>query len=193
MKPVSLAAALIAFGLSAQAASAQLPQLSKADEKAILCISEGLTHEESVAVAYAEVNGDEDAVDIAEAAILKGGAACKATLRNDERRIELAGKVAIEQAIIDLAVVQLKADGMKNGGGIFDVWGKLSRKDQDYFLVDNAPDDQAFRVRMQPLLVKAGVPDKEQDIDGGLLVMECLSNMAAYYRTWIALDADTAQ
>jgi hypothetical protein len=189
MKTVSLAVAAIVFGWSAAGACAQLPQLAAGDEKAILCLSQSFTAKESAAVAEAQITGDARAASAAGQAIARAGAACKAALRGDKRRVDIAESVAIEQAIIDLAVSRLRSDGMRRDDGLYEVWSALSADDQSYFLDEQAPADEAFRARLKPLLAKAGVPDSDRDVDGAMLVMECLSNMAVYYRQWLRLDA----
>lgn len=189
MKRVVLAAAAIGLGSCVAEASAQLPRLAAGEEKAILCISESFSPDETTAVGQAEINGDKKAVAAGAVAMARAGVACKDVLRGDKRRIEIAENVAIEQAIIDLAVSQLTSDGMKSGDGLYAAWSALSAEDQGYFLDEQAPADEAFRARIKPLLVGAGVPGNDMDIDGGMLVMECLSNMAVYYRQWLKLGA----
>jgi len=189
MKWATRTAAAIAFGLCAAEAHAQLPRLAAGGEKAILCISESFSPDDTLAVAQAEINGDKKAASAAAMAMAKADIVCKELLSGDQRRIAIAESVAIEQAILDVAVSQLTSDGMKSGDGLYAAWSALSADDQGYFLDEKAPSDEAFRARLKPLLVKAGVPDNEGDVDGAMLVMECLSNIAVYYRQWLRLDA----
>lgn len=174
---------------AAGGASAQMPSLGAADEKAIVCIYERLDSQARIAVASAEIGVDDTARDAADKALLDGHAACKATLRGDERRTDIAEEVAVEESIIDMATAKLKADGFKSPEKLYDVWRALKPADQAYFLDPAAPDDEAFRSRMRKLLVKIGLPDNDNDLDGGLLVMECITRVADQYRTWQALGA----
>jgi hypothetical protein len=80
---------------------------------------------------------------------------------------------------------------MKSGGGLYAVWSGLGAEDQSYFLDEQAPSDEAFRARIKPLLVTAGTPADDRDVDGAMLVMQCLSNIAVYYRQWLRLDTET--
>ena len=83
-------------------------------------------------------------------------------------------------------------DGLADTSKLMGMWTALSPADQAYFLTDKAPDDEAFCNRMRALLVKAGVPDKDDLMGGGMLVMESTSRTAQLLRDWLSVGAEAS-
>jgi hypothetical protein len=178
------AAGLMGGAAQAQAPAGQDPKLTAAYDE-MNCIYDGLTDEQAEMIFENYLNMDDKMTKQIDAAVDALQTSCGDTYGWTKGQHNLAEVIGRFGSMVDIALLDLEAAGMKNGDAMFDLWDSLPASDLQKLTDPDWVKDKTLGSRLKDSLVAAGVPNDDQSLESALVALEALTLANAAVRGWL--------